>query len=92
MHEGRTESAIKQLQGAKLQAQPSLYRGGGWPMPGAIAELLLPMAKLASPVNLVRLKNIDIFSVVAVAATHGELQEDQSGEVRGTQLRCTKVR
>jgi len=39
-------------------------------MPGAIAELLLPMAKLASPVNLVRLKNIDIFSVVAVAATH----------------------
>jgi hypothetical protein len=50
------------------------------------------MAKLSGAVKLVSLENIRKLPRVAFAATHGVLQEDQSEDVRRTQLGYAKVR
>jgi hypothetical protein len=54
--------------------------------------VLLPMAKFAGTVKLMSLKNTDESPRVAVSATDGVLQEEQSGEVRQAQFRGAKIR
>jgi hypothetical protein len=54
--------------------------------------MLLPMAKFSGAVKHVSLENIHKLSRVAVSAAHGVSQEDQSEDVRWTQLGNAKVR
>jgi hypothetical protein len=61
-------------------------------LPGTLAATLFLAAKFSGAMKVVSLEYKDKRSPIAVTASHGVLQEDQSEDIRWTQPGCAKVR